>query len=79
MTKLTDKLVDLKLVERQTDVVDRRTCIITLSPHGKAVWEEHRASLMNAIRETMRQLSDEDLKDLSDTLRKLQDTLSQLH
>jgi hypothetical protein len=34
---------------------------------------------MNAIRETMGQLSDEDLKDLSDTLRKLQDTLSKLH
>jgi DNA-binding MarR family transcriptional regulator len=79
MTKLTDKLVDLKLVERQTDVADRRTCIITLSPRGKAVLEEHRAGIMNAIRETMRQLSDEDLKDLSDTLRKLQDTLSKLH
>lgn len=79
MTKLTDKLVDLKLVERQTDVADRRTCIITLSPRGKAVLEEHRASIMNAIRETMGQLSDEDLKDLSDTLRRLQDTLSKLH
>jgi DNA-binding MarR family transcriptional regulator len=78
MTKLTDKLVDLKLVERQTDVADRRTCIITLSPHGKVVLEEHRASVMNAIRETMRQLSDEDLKDLSDTLRRLQDILSKL-
>ncbi len=79
MTKLIDKLVDLKLVERQTDVADRRTCIITLSPHGRAVWEEHRASMMNAIREIMGQLSDKDLKDLSDTLRKLQDTLSKLH
>ena len=79
MTKLTDKLVDLKLVERQTDVTDRRTCIIALSPRGKAVLEEHRASVMNAIRETMGQLSNEDLKDLSDTLRKLQDILSKLH
>ena len=79
MTRLTDKLVDLKLVERQTDIADRRTCIIVLSPRGKAVLEEHRASLMNAIRETMGQLSDQDLKDLSDTLRKLQDILSKLH
>jgi MarR family 2-MHQ and catechol resistance regulon transcriptional repressor len=79
MTKLTDKLVDLKLVERQTDVTDRRTCIITLSPRGKAVLEEHRASIMNAIRETMRQLSDEDLRNLSNTLRKLQDILSKLN
>jgi len=79
MTKLIDKLVDLKLVERQTDVADRRIAIITLSTHGKAVLEEHKTSIMNAIRETMKQLSDEDLKDLSDTLRKLQDTLSKLH
>ena len=79
MTKLTDKLVDLKLVERQTDVTDRRTCIVALSPRGKTVLKEHRGSIMNAIRETMRQLSDEDLKDLSDTLRKLQDILSKLH
>ena len=79
MTKLIDKLVDLELVERQTDVADRRTSIITLSPRGKTVLEEHRASLMNAIRETMGQLSDQDLKDLSDTLRRLQDILSKLH
>jgi len=45
----------------------------------EAVLEEHRASIMNAIRETMRQLSDEDLRDVSNTLRKLQDTLSKLH
>jgi len=79
MTGLIDKLVDLKLVKRQTDVADRRIAIITLSTHGKAVLEEHKTSIMNAIRETMKQLSDEDLKDLSDTLRKLQDTLSKLH
>ena len=79
MTKLTDKLVDLELVERQTDFADRRTCIISLSRRGKAILEEHKTSIMNAIRESMGQLSDEDLKNLSDTLRKLQDTLSKLH
>ena len=79
MTKLIDKLVDLKLVERRTDVADRGTATITLSTHGKAVLEEHKTSIMNAIRENMKQLSDEYLKDLSDTLRKLQDTLSRLH
>lgn len=79
MTALIDKLVYLKLVERRTDVADRRTAIITLSTYGKEVWKEHRASIMDAIQETMGQLSDEDLKDLSDTLRKLQDILSKLH
>lgn len=79
MTKLIDKLVYLKLVERQTDVADRRITILTLSPYGKAVLREHKAAVMNAVRETMEQLSDEDLKDLSNTLRTLQDILSKLH
>jgi len=39
---------------------------------------EHKTSVMNAIRESMGQLSDEDLRDLSDTLRRLQDILSKL-
>ena len=78
MTKLIDKLVCLKLVERQTDVADRRTTTILLSTYGKAVLREHKTSVMNAIRESMGQLSDEDLKDLSDTLRRLQDILSKL-
>jgi len=78
MTKLIDKLVYLKFVERQTDVADRRTTIITLSTYGKAVLREHKTSVMNAIRESMGQLSDEDLRDLSDTLRRLQDILSKL-
>lgn len=78
MTRLIDKLVYLKFVERQTDVVDRRTTTIVLSTYGKAVLREHKTSVMNAIRESMGQLSDEDLRDLSDTLRRLQDILSKL-
>ena len=78
MTKLINKLVYLKFVERQTDVADRRATTIILSTYGKAVLREHKTSVMNAIRESMGQLSDEDLKDLSDTLRKLQDILSKL-
>lgn len=78
MTKLIDKLVYLKFVERQTDVADRRTTTIVLSTYGKAVLREHKTSVMNAIRESMGQLSDEDLRDLSDTLRRLQDILSKL-
>ena len=78
MTKLIDKLVYLKFVERQTDVADRRTTTIVLSTYGKAVLRQHKTSVMNAIRESMGQLSDEDLRDLSDTLRRLQDILSKL-
>ena len=65
--------------ERGDVTVTGELILFTLSPRGKAVLEEHRASVMNAIRETMRQLSDEDWRDVSNTLRKLQDTLSKLH
>ncbi len=78
MTHLIDKLVQLKLVERQSDLTDRRTTIITLSSYGRAVWKEHKASVMHAVQETMAQLQDEDLRALSDTLEKLQEILSRL-
>lgn len=79
MTALLDKLVCLKLVERRPDAADRRTTVITLSTYGKEVWKEHRTGIINAMQATMEQLSDEELQDLSDTLRKLQDILSKLH
>lgn len=78
MTQLIDKLVCLRLVERRTDTADRRISIITLSEYGEAVLKEHRTSLMNAAREITGQLSDQDLRDLSDTLRRLQEILSRL-
>ena len=79
MTKLIDKLVDLNLVERQLDIADRRTTNITLSAHGKTVLEEHKNSIMSAIQETMSYLTDEELEDLSDSLRKLRNILLKLH
>jgi DNA-binding MarR family transcriptional regulator len=78
MTQLIDKLVDLDLVERQTDITDRRTINITLSSRGKIILEEHKNSVMSVIRETMSYLSDEELEDLSNSLRKLKDILSKL-
>jgi DNA-binding MarR family transcriptional regulator len=78
MTKLIDKLVDLNLVERKMDTADRRTINISLSAQGRSIIEEHKTRIMNAMQETMAQLSDEDLKDLSGSLRKLQDILSKL-
>lgn len=78
MTALVEKLVTLNLVERRTDAADRRITILTLSDYGKAVWREHRAGLIKAMREAMEHLSDEELQDLSQTLRRLQEMLSKL-
>lgn len=78
MTQLIDRLVRLKLVERETDLTDRRTTTVTLSSYGRAVWKEHKSGVMHAVQEAVSQLPDDDLRTLSDTLEKLQDILSRL-
>jgi len=78
MTQLIDRLADLNLVERKTDIADRRTINITLTSEGRTVLEEHRKSIMSAIQETMSCLTDEEVADLSDSLRKLRHILSKL-
>ncbi|MBE0431292.1 MAG: hypothetical protein IBX67_05650, partial [Dehalococcoidia bacterium] len=71
-------LVCLKLVERRTDAADRRITILALSDYGRAAWREHRAGLIKAMQEAMEHLSDQELLDLSQTLRRLQEMLSTL-
>ena len=78
MTQLIDKLVDLNIVERETDKADRRTYNITLTDSGRSVFNEHKDRKMSAVRETMSCLTDEELEDLSNTLRRLHDILSRL-
>jgi len=78
MTKLIHKLVDLGIVERKMDIADRRTINITLTSLGRTILEEHKNSIMSAIRESMSCLTDEELEDLSDSLRKLRDILSKV-
>jgi len=78
MTHLIDKLADLNMVERKTDIADRRTINITLTGQGRAFLEEHKNRLVGTAMETMSRLTDEELEDLANTLRKLQDILSKL-
>ena len=78
MTRLIDKLVDLNIVERQTDTADRRTINITLTSKGRDVLQEHNHRVRNAIKETLSCLTDEELDDLSASLRKQRDIFSKL-
>jgi DNA-binding MarR family transcriptional regulator len=78
MTQLIDKLVALNLVERQPSTEDRRITNITLTSHGHAVLDEDKNRVIDAIRDTMARLTDEELQDLSQSLRKVQDILSKL-
>ena len=78
MTHLIDKLSALNMVERKTDIVDRRTVNITLTDQGRVFLEEHKSRLVRTAMETMSRLTDEELEDLADTLKKLRDVLSKL-
>jgi len=78
MTHLIDKLVDLNMVERKTDIADRRTVNITLTGRGRIFLEEHQNRLVSTAVETMSRLTDEELEDLANTLNKLRDMLSKL-
>lgn len=78
MTHLIDKLVDLNMVERNIDTADRRTINITLTGKGKAFLEIHENNIINAVREYISCLEDEELEALWHSLRNLRDTLLKL-
>lgn len=78
MTHLIDKLVEVKMVERQADSADRRMTNIVLTDKGSAFLEEHGGNIRKATKEILSGLTDEELADLSDSLEKLRDILSRL-
>ena len=78
MTHLIDKLVTLNMVERQPDTKDRRTINIALTRRGKTLLKKHRKMIEDAIKKTLASLTDEDLEELSTSLRKLHEILSKL-
>jgi DNA-binding MarR family transcriptional regulator len=78
MTHLIDKLVGLNMVERKVDIADRRTINITLTGEGRTFLAEHKGRLVSTTMEAMSGLTDEELEDLANTLRKLRDILSRL-
>ncbi len=78
MTQLIDRLVDLGIVERQLDITDRRMINISLTSQGTSLLEEHKHIVEEAIREKMSFLSERELEELSDSLRKLWSILGEL-
>jgi DNA-binding MarR family transcriptional regulator len=76
MTKLIDRLVELNMIERKMAAADRRTYNITLTDGAREVLETHKSKVMNAVQEIVSNLTDEELDDLSHSLRKLRNILS---
>ncbi len=75
MTKLIERLVDLKIVERKIDRADRRTSDIALTARARAMLRRQRKKTVAAVRDIMSSLSDEELENTSTCLRKLRDVL----
>jgi DNA-binding MarR family transcriptional regulator len=78
MTHLIDKLVELGLVEREIDSVDRRTLNIGLTVRGREIMEENEICLVRAVEENMASLADNELEALSSSLHNMRDTLLKL-
>jgi DNA-binding MarR family transcriptional regulator len=78
MTHLIDKLVEMQIVERQMNQADRRTLDIDLTEKGKDLLEEHENSTVNAVREYLSSLTEEELARLSSSLRNLREILCKL-
>lgn len=75
MTKLIDRLVSLNIVERKMDLSDRRTYNIRLTAESRAILRRHHRKVVRAVQEVMSSLSDEELENLSHSLRRLRDVL----
>jgi DNA-binding MarR family transcriptional regulator len=78
MTHLIDKLVELGMVERQTDSADRRVTNIVLTDKGSDFLDEHGGHIWKATKEFLSGLTDEELADLSASLERLREILSRL-
>ncbi|HSW58869.1 MAG TPA: MarR family transcriptional regulator [Dehalococcoidales bacterium] len=78
MTQLINKLVEMKLVQRETDPVDRRNMIISMTDYGHTILNEYRHTILHNIQETLSCLSEAELKELSLSVKNLQTLLIRL-
>ena len=78
MTHLLDRLVTLEIVERQTDASDRRLINVVLTDKGKGMIEGHKRVIRGSFKDELSCLTNEELLELSASLRKLRDILLKL-
>jgi DNA-binding MarR family transcriptional regulator len=75
MTKLIDRLVTLNIVGKKLGTDDRRTYQITLRKQARTDFKEFKYKMMVTIKEIMSSFTDENLENLSVSLRNLRDVL----
>ena len=75
MTHMVDKLEKLGYVARLDDLTDRRSIKIELTENGKQVFQEWVQTVRCGTGAILNYLTDEELKDLADSLAKLRDII----
>jgi len=78
MTQMLDKLSELGLIKREVNPSDRRAINISLSSRGKSILQGNKVRFRNAVKETISVLSDEELQELSASLRKVQEIMGSI-
>lgn len=78
MTHLIDRLEDLEIVARQANTADRRIINIMLTDKGRRIIGELDQVIKGSIEEKLSFLTEEELRELSVSLKKLGDILSKL-
>lgn len=78
VTQLINKLVESQLVERSANSTDRRIINISLTENGKRTLTEHRRHSIAIVKEMISDISDEEMEELADSLKKMQETLGKL-
>ncbi|HUT68902.1 MAG TPA: MarR family transcriptional regulator [Dehalococcoidales bacterium] len=78
MTHLIDRLEDLEIVTRQADTADRRIVNLMLTDKGRRIIEELDRVLNESIKVKLSFLTEEELQELSVSLKKLGNILSKL-
>jgi len=78
MTHLIDRLQNLEIVIRQADTTDRRIINIMLTDKGRRIIEELDQVIKESIEAKLSILTEEELKELSVSLKRLGDILSKL-
>jgi DNA-binding MarR family transcriptional regulator len=78
MTHLIDKLVEFGFIKREECTDDRRTINLTLTEKGRKILEEQDNLVIDAVKDNVASLSEEELETLSKSLRNLRDILFKL-
>ena len=71
MTHLIDQLVDLGIVERHPDSVDRRVINISMTEHGRTLHEDMKQKVREAVKRELSGITPQELAEMSEALETL--------